>query len=123
MVDPSESLKGRLSFQRIAQLQLDPVRGNFDVAHLKEINQRILQDFPKYGFTDVTPGEFRPPITGQGNAYIKPRALETTPGTFPVAYSKMDQPAQAALNETLKLARPEALAKLDKGAFVKVCDS
>jgi len=47
---------------RIIELRASPVRGNFDAAHLKEINRRIFQDLPGLGFDDVKPGEYRPTV-------------------------------------------------------------
>lgn len=60
--DQREQIEADYTFKRVVELELDPVRGNFDVAHLKEINRRIFQDLPGAGFDDVTPGEFRPPV-------------------------------------------------------------
>jgi cell filamentation protein len=117
--DAIEAFKGRLSFYRIEELARNPVSGSFDIAHLKEINRRIFQDFPKHGFDDVTPGQFRPPIGGFGAAYVKGRRLESVEGVFPVAYSKMDDEAQGKLAQTLEKAKPEKLALLDKPPFVK----
>jgi cell filamentation protein len=112
-------LQGELSRVRIEDLQRNPIKGNFDESHLKEINRRIFQDFPKLGFDDVTPGQFRPPIEGFGAAYVKGRRLESVEGVFPVAYSKMDDEAQGKLAQILERAKPEKLALLDKPSFVK----
>jgi cell filamentation protein len=117
--DPRELVQGQLSKKRILELALDPVEGIFDAAHLKEINRRIFQDFPKHGFDDVTPGQFRPPIEGFGAAYVKGRRLESVEGVFPVAYSKMDDQAQGKLAQILERAKPDKLALLDKPSFVK----
>jgi cell filamentation protein len=117
--DPTEYAQGQLSRIRIEQLRLRPVKGNFDAAHLKEINRQIFQDFPKNGFNDVTPGEFRAPIEGALNAYVKGRRLESVKGVFPVAYSRMADDAQALLAATLDRANPEKLAPLNKAEFVK----
>ena len=53
------------TWQRIVELRHSPVHGNFDAAHLKEINRRIFQDLPGLGFSDVTPGQFRPSVPAQ----------------------------------------------------------
>lgn len=113
-----QTLEATHTFQRVVELRLDPVRGNFDAAHLKEINRRIFQDLPGLGFDDVTPGEYRPPV-GPGNDWIKTRSLETIPEPSHVAYSPMDQAAQARLDEILKDAQPSELAKLDTAEFTK----
>jgi cell filamentation protein len=43
------------------ELHLDPVRGRFDAARLKEINRRIFQDLSGYGYDQARPGEYRAP--------------------------------------------------------------
>lgn len=61
-------LEDRLTFARVAELQINPVQGKFDVAHLKEVHRRIFQDIPHHA-----PGEFRPDAPG----HVKARALES----------------------------------------------
>lgn len=95
---------------RTAELAAQPVAGKFDAAHLREIHRRLFQDLPAVGIHDVHPGEFRPPTTG--GTWVKVRGLETVPGDFPVAYSKMDGQAQARLDAALSAVRPEALSRL-----------
>ncbi|NHB88371.1 hypothetical protein ACSLVK_16940 [Photorhabdus tasmaniensis] len=41
-----QRLEADYTFKRVVELELDPVRGNFDAAHLKEVNWRIFQDLP-----------------------------------------------------------------------------
>jgi len=74
-------LEADYTYKRLYELTLDPVRGNFDAAHLKEINRRIFQDLPGAGFDDVTPGQFRPPVPG-GKDWMKQRGLTTVDGSF-----------------------------------------
>ena len=57
-----EELESFHTDRRCVELSLDPVRGNYDAAHLKEINRRIFQDLPGIGFNDVTPGQYRPAV-------------------------------------------------------------
>ncbi len=38
-----EELEGRFTRWRIKELEASPVAGNFDAAHLKEVNRRIFQ--------------------------------------------------------------------------------
>lgn len=83
--DQREKLEADYTFRRIVELELDPVKGDFDVAHLKEVNRRIFQDLPAAGFDDVTPGEFRPPVP-DGKDWMKNRGLSTVDGAFYVAY-------------------------------------
>lgn len=118
MAAPAERqrLEGLYTAHRILELRLDPVRGNFDAAHLKQINQRIFQDLPGHGFDDVTPGEFRQPVA-PGNDWIKSRRLETVGAPSNVAYSRMDAATQARLDDVLKGANPAELSKLKTAEF------
>ena len=113
-----ERLEGLYTAHRILELRLEPVRGNFDVVHLKEINRRIFQDLPGLGFDDVTPGEYRPAVE-QGYDWVKTRRLETIPEPSHVAYSSMDQEVQDRLTQLLKGTNPNELAKLDTAEFIK----
>lgn len=87
--------------QRIYELALFPVKGNFDAAHLREVNRRIFQDLPNAGFTDVTPGAYRPELP-KGEDWIKNRVLETAKGVFTAAYSNMDEQSQKRLDKALE---------------------
>jgi cell filamentation protein len=106
--DDREETEGRLTFWRIIELDQKPVRGSFDLAHLKEINRRIFQDLPGAGFPDVRPGEFRPPVP-EGKDWYKNRGLSTVEGTFFVAYSRMDDQVVADMSAALANAAPEKL--------------
>lgn len=75
MVDQREAL---LTATRQAELVLDPVRGSFDVDHLREVHRRIFQDLPHHG-----PGEFRPDAPG----HFKDRLLESSRDTVLVPYA------------------------------------
>ena len=99
------------TFRRIVELRLDPVRGKFDAAHLREINRRIFQDLPDLGFDDVTPGQYRPPVAAD-NDWIKSRSLETVDVPSNVAYSSMNNEARARIDDVLKQANPAVLRKL-----------
>jgi cell filamentation protein len=114
--DQREKLEADYTFRRVVELELDPVRGNFDVAHLKEINRRIFQDLPGAGFDDVTPGEFRPPVP-DGKDWMKNRGLSTVDGAFYVAYSRMDETAQARLDAVLETVKPADLRGLKTEEF------
>lgn len=113
-----QALEATHTWQRVVELRLDPVRGSFDAAHLKEINRRIFQDLPGLGFDDVTPGEFRPAVA-PGNDWIKSRSLETVGAPSNVAYSSMDKAAHVRLDEVLKDANPAELSKLKTAEFTK----
>jgi len=115
-VDVTPEGEGALTFARIRQLQLDPVVGTFDAAHLREVHRRIFQDLPHHN-----PGEYRSDAPSHG----KERRLESEP-IFPhrVEYalrSEVDARLGAVLDElrggeTLKgLSTPDfavAMAKL-----------
>src|SRR5262245_7365765 len=106
--DQREQLEADYTSKRIFELQLDPVRGKFDAAHLKEINLRIFQDLPGAGCDDVTPCKYRPPVP-EGKDWMKNRGLSTVEGSFYVAYSRMDEDAQARLDKALETAKPAEL--------------
>lgn len=103
---------------RIIELNLRPVQGHFDAEHLREVNRRIFQDLPELGFTDVTPGIYRPEVP-QGKDWMKMRALDSAPGSFFVAYSKMDSQARDRLDAVLKDADPVALSSLTTKEFTQ----
>lgn len=111
-----QQLEADYTFKRVVELELDPVRGNFDAAHLKEINRRIFQDLPAAGFDDVTPGEFRKPVA-DGLDWMKQRGLSTVDGPFYVAYSRMDDAATARLDKALEAAKPAELRGLKTPEF------
>ncbi len=71
-----EQVEMRHTYWRIIELELKPVAGQFDAVHLKEVNRRIFQDLPAAGFSDVSPGEYRPPVPA-GTAWLKHRVLST----------------------------------------------
>ena len=91
MVDHREAF---LTATRQAELVLNPVRGEFDIAHLREVHRRIFQDLPHHG-----PGEFRPDAPG----HFKHRALESSRATVLVPYAlrpetdRLLEPTLAAL--------------------------
>jgi len=67
-----------LTFARVRELQHDPVKGQFDVAHLQEVHRRIFQDLPEH-----RPGEFRPDAPG----HFKNRELEASTDRVMVPYA------------------------------------
>ncbi|MDR2165741.1 MAG: Fic family protein [Zoogloeaceae bacterium] len=114
-----EQIEAVCTANRIRELRLNPVHGKFDAAHLKEINRRIFQDLPGLGFPEVTPGQFRPPVPA-GLDWIKTRSLESVSATSCVAYSRMDDAAQAQLDRILEQqANPEGLKALKTAEFTR----
>jgi cell filamentation protein len=73
-----EHSEAALTYARITELALNPVQGEFDVAHLREVHRRIFQDLPHHG-----PGEFRPDASG----HFKDRRLEATHERVVVPYA------------------------------------
>ena len=113
-----QKIEADSTFIRIAELRDKPVRGDFDAAHLREINRRIFQDLPGLGFADVTPGQYRPPVKGSGD-WIKTRGFETIPQASHVAYSRMDDAARVKLNKTLDAIYTLELSKLHVREFTQ----
>lgn len=113
----SAKLEADLASTRIAEFKSAPVQGKFDADHLREIHRRIFQDFPEKGFDEVTPGQFRQPVTGTAT-WMKKRALESGAPPHPVAYSRMDEAAQARLSKALADVSVESLAKMEQKEVV-----
>lgn len=66
----------------------------------------------------MTPGQYRPAVAEPFN-WMKNRGLKTVPGSFFVAYSRMDDAAIARLDKVLGGAKPEALRDLKTDAFTQ----
>jgi len=110
-----QQLEADHTFKRLVELELEPVRGSFDAAHLKAVHHRIFQDLPDAGFHEVTPGEFRTQVP-HGQDWMKQRGLSTMGGTFHVVYSRMDDAAMARLDKALEEASPDELRGLLRDA-------
>ncbi|QCE35321.1 DUF1738 domain-containing protein [Acetobacteraceae bacterium] len=108
----AEKIDYRHAEYRSAFLRLNPIKGDFDVAHLKAIHSDIFQRSPI-----LSPGQFRSDARGD---WRKQREFETIKDLFPwVAYSPMDQPSQDKLSSILEKANPKELSKLNKEQFTK----
>lgn len=119
MVDSErDRLEAIYTSSRARELAVKPVEGSFDAAHLREINRRLFQDLPALGYTDVTPGEYRPPVAGDGDWY-KMRSLEGVEAYATVAYSRMDDAAKREIDRTLDKADPDRLQHLNTAAFTR----
>jgi len=103
---------------RIQELRLNPVQGNFDEEHLREIHRKIFQDLPKLGFDNVTPGVFRAE-TPKELDWVKHRKLETIGIISSVAYSAMDVKAKNRLKNILNAINIHELSKLNTSDFIK----
>jgi cell filamentation protein len=111
-----QRLEGDLTSSRIAELKVNPVAGNFDLGHLREVHRRIFQDLPSAGFSEYTPGKYRTPVQ-PGVDWQKCRVLDAAPGQFFVAYSKMDEAAQWRLETTLAQVQLDQLEQLNPKEF------
>lgn len=116
--DQKQQLEAKYTYRRILELSLDPVQGNFDAAHLREINRRIFQDLPNFGFQDLTPGVYRPEVPDSKD-WIKQRSFATFKEVFTVAYSRMDASAIEKLDRLLTKANPKKLRSLTTPDFSK----
>ncbi len=120
--EQKQQLEAKYTYRRVLELSLSPVKGNFDAAHLREINRRVFQDLPGLGFKDVTPGVYRPEVP-EGKDWIKRRGFSTFKEVFSVAYSPMDAKATARLDEALVGADPTSLRDLKTTDFAtKIAD-
>lgn len=120
-IEQREALESDLTALRIVELERNPVTGDFDADHLREINRRIFQDLPRAGLIDVRPGEYRSPVP-DGKDWLKNRVL-TGPGTargssYLVAYSAMDAMARTRIDAALAHAKPARWKNLPTTAFV-----
>jgi cell filamentation protein len=112
-------IEARYTQKRIAQLERQPISGNFDVVHLKKVHEFIFQDLPKHGITHPSPGLFHD-ATPEGKDWRKERSLPGVKNGFSVVcYSPMDKGALSRLDQTLAGANPEALRKLKTLAFIE----
>lgn len=107
MADSAEQRDLAQSFVRAKELQLDPIKGNFDQAHLQAVHRHIFQDQPHH-----KPGEFREPAPG----HFKHRRLEESLTGHVVPYalrSTLDRelgPLLTGLEGGAKLAGKDTLA-------------
>lgn len=114
--EQKQQLEAKYTYRRVLELSLSPVQGNFDAAHLREINRRIFQDLPSLGFKDVTPGIYRPEVP-EGKDWIKRRGFSTFKEVFSVAYSPMDAKSIARFDKVLVDADPAQLRELKTAEF------
>ena len=119
MTDQNKNELKYTSF-RAKELQLSPIKGNFDAAHLKAINQHIFQDMPGLGkgFEHYRPGLYRAEVE-QGYDWVKTRSFETIKEVSHIAYSNIDAKTLNRLDEILTLVKPSEFAKLNEDDFAK----
>ncbi|MDR1277017.1 MAG: Fic family protein [Candidatus Accumulibacter sp.] len=105
-----------MTWKRVKELELRPIPGKFDAAHLKETHRVIFQDCPRHGITRYSPGEFRPP-TPPDKLHSKNRPLEASHAHSYIGYSWMGANEIKELDETLKTVDPKRLSRQKPGAF------
>lgn len=95
---------------RIVELKLNPVEGNFDAAHLKEINRRILQDMPMYnGGT----------LRLDSHEHVRSRIINQGADSYVVHYKHGGVHEDATNQAIQKAGTLEELAQLSHEAFAK----
>ncbi len=57
-----DKVVARATFARAFELTEKPIKGSFDVGHLKSIHQYVFQDLPSLGVKNLTPGKLRDPV-------------------------------------------------------------
>lgn len=80
-----QEIKDKLSFIRLSELKENPIKGNFDLDHLKKINGYIFQDSP-----DVA-GKFRPEVKIHSDELWHKNRNYPKFGVITVCYSPMDK--------------------------------
>jgi len=103
-----EQFEGALTFARIGELDDNPVNGNFDAAHLKEVHRRIFQDLPHHA-----PGEYRP----DAPSHIKARALERLNHRYHVHYAPRSKVESGVEKVLAEFGGPSSLRGLDTEQF------
>jgi cell filamentation protein len=106
--DPAaERREGALAANRIRELAENPLRGNFDVDHLRAVHAYIFQDLPHH-----RPGEMRNNTSG----WSKFRALEGQVSVHEVHYA-CDNVVRRAETILRDLGGPATLTSLPPDAF------
>lgn len=99
-----------ITSNNILQLKANPVSGDFDAEHLKEINRRVLDGIPSYHG-----GEYRR-NTGE---HVRSRSVNDGSDTYVVHY-KNDGVQDKDINDAIKkIGNIKELKSLDKDTFSK----
>jgi cell filamentation protein len=104
-----------LSFWRVRQLRANPIKGNFDAAHLIEVHRYIFQDAPKID-PQFVPGELRP----VADDWAKTLALSSKDGSEPRVYYSAASDIYKDLDKILKdFGGPDSLKGLPTEQFAE----
>lgn len=106
-------IKNKLSFIRLSELRENPIKGKFNLEHLKKINAYIFQDSP-----DVA-GKFRPEVKIDSNELWHKKRTYAGFGSIMVCYSPMDSKSIKEAEAVLNAININRLKNLNKNEFAK----
>ena len=113
LYDTDDKKKDIKSFVRVRELSNTPIKGNFDLDHLKKINAYIFQDSP-----DVA-GKFRPEVKIHSNELWHKNRNYPRFGVITVCYSPMDKNSIKEAENVLHSINVERMKKLDQNELAK----
>ncbi|WP_265490729.1 Fic family protein [Mergibacter septicus] len=106
-----EEIKDKLSFIRLSELREKPIKGNFDLEHLKKINAYIFQDSPNVA------GKFRSEVCSN-ELWQKNRTYPKF-GVITVCYSPMDKKSIKDAENMLGSINIERMKGLNQSGLAK----
>ncbi|MDG6896391.1 Fic family protein [Volucribacter amazonae] len=106
-------LKDKRSFRRILELQINPIKGDFNLEHLKKINSYIFQDSP-----DVA-GKFRPEVKIYSDELWHKNRNYPKFGEVTVCYSPMDKNSIKEAENVLGSINIEYMKELNQNELAK----
>lgn len=108
-----EEIKDKLSFIRLTELRETPIKGNFDLEHLKKINAYIFQDSPEVA------GKFRPEVKVYSDEVWHKNRNYPKFGVITVCYSSMDRKSIEEAENVLSSINIERMKELNQSDFAK----
>ncbi|MFZ7203404.1 Fic family protein [Avibacterium avium] len=106
-------LKDKRSFRRILELQVKPIKGDFNLEHLKKINGYIFQDS-----SDLA-GKFRPEVKVYSDELWHKNRNYPKFGVITVCYSSMDRQSIEEAKNVLNSINIEHMKGLNQNDFAK----
>lgn len=106
-------IKDKLSFIRLFELKENPIKGYFDLTHLKKVNAYIFQDSPKVA------GKFRSEIEEQSNELWHKNRNYSAFGIITVCYSSMNKKSIQEAERVLYEINIEQMKALNQCEFAK----
>lgn len=107
-------IKDKLSFIRLSELRENPIKSNFNLSHLKEINAYIFQDTP------TVAGNFRAEVEINHNELWHKNRNYPRFGVITVCYSPMGNKSIKEAEEILNAINIEEMKRLSQSEFAKV---